>query len=61
VTSEDSFDVSNALQQVTVEVFSSSSPDCERASMGDLTTHFCAGVNGGGKGRVNVFDVIEPE
>ncbi|CAF0874640.1 unnamed protein product [Adineta steineri] len=41
--------VSNSLQQVTVQAFSSTSADCERTGISNATVQFCAGVSGGGK------------
>ncbi|CAF0886221.1 unnamed protein product [Adineta steineri] len=42
-------DVSDSLQQVTVQAFSSTSADCLRSNMTNATVQFCAGVSGGGK------------
>jgi secreted trypsin-like serine protease len=56
VTAEGSVSVPDALRQVTVDVFPSSSADCVRAPIRDSTLQFCAGVNGGGKGTVPRFE-----
>lgn len=42
------------LQQVTVQIFSSTSTDCQRAPITDSNIQLCAGVVGGGKGRINL-------
>ncbi|CAF1033478.1 unnamed protein product [Rotaria sordida] len=41
--------VSNTLQQVTVQVFSSTSFECQQAAILDSSTQFCAGIRAGGK------------
>jgi secreted trypsin-like serine protease len=43
--------LSNNLQQVTVQVFSSTSSACKDSGLTNSNTQFCAGVNGGGKGK----------
>ena len=43
--------VSNYLQQVTVQTYSSSSADCQQPSIVDPTTQLCAGLPEGGKGQ----------
>jgi trypsin len=52
VTYENSNTVSNYLQQVTVLAFSSTSPDCLESGLVSSTLQFCAGVYGGGKGKI---------
>jgi secreted trypsin-like serine protease len=51
VTSESSETVSNYLQQVTVQAFSPTSTDCEQSGIVNTTVQFCAGIEGGGKGK----------
>ena len=51
VTKAGSKDVSNYLQQVTLNVFSSTSIACRNSLIADPAIQFCAAVNGGGKGR----------
>ena len=43
--------VSNYLQQVNLNVFSSTSAECTNAKIANPATQFCASVKGGGKGR----------
>jgi secreted trypsin-like serine protease len=50
VTSEGSTTASNYLQQVTVQVFASTSTACQQAEIVNSTLQFCAGVSAGGKG-----------
>ncbi len=52
VTSENSHTVSNYLQQVTIQAFSSTSPDCLQSGLTNSSLQFCAGVYGGGKGKI---------
>jgi secreted trypsin-like serine protease len=52
VTSENGTTVSNYLQQVTVLAFSSTSSDCLQSGLTNSTLQFCAGVYGGGKGKI---------
>ncbi|CAF1114080.1 unnamed protein product [Adineta steineri] len=40
---------SDFLEQVTVQVFSSTSSDCQRSNITNTTVQFCAGVSEGGK------------
>jgi len=49
VTYQGSSTVSNYLQQVTVQAYSSTSADCVQGGIINSTLQFCAGVNGGGK------------
>jgi secreted trypsin-like serine protease len=51
VTSENSNNVSNYLQQVTVQVLSASEGCTAAADLTNSTSQFCAGVIGGGKGK----------
>jgi secreted trypsin-like serine protease len=52
VTSQDSDIVSNYLQQVTVQVISYTSADCHESGISNSNVQFCAGVSGGGKGKL---------
>jgi len=52
VTYEKSQTVSNYLQQVTVLAFSSTSPQCLESGLTNSSLQFCAGVYGGGKGKI---------
>jgi secreted trypsin-like serine protease len=51
VTSYGSTTQSNTLQQVTVQVFSSTSTDCLQTQLSNPNVQFCAGISGGGKGK----------
>jgi secreted trypsin-like serine protease len=50
-TYENSLLVSNYLQQVTVQVFAPTSSACKQSGLTNSNIQFCAGVNGGGKGK----------
>ena len=50
-TYQNSFMVSNFLQQVVLQVFSLTSADCMQSGLTDAGTQFCAGISGGGKGK----------
>jgi len=52
VTSEGSNTLSNYLQQVTVQAFSSTSAACLQSGLNDSNSQFCAGITTGGKGKV---------
>ncbi len=52
VTYENSHTVSNYLQQVTVLAFSSTSSDCLQSGLTNSSLQFCAGIYGGGKGKI---------
>ncbi len=52
VTSEGSDTISNYLQQVTVQAFSSTSAACLESSLSNSSLQFCAGIITGGKGMV---------
>jgi secreted trypsin-like serine protease len=52
VTDESSDTLSNYLQQVTVLAFSSTSSDCLQSGLTNSTLQFCAGIYGGGKGKI---------
>jgi secreted trypsin-like serine protease len=55
VTSYGSNTQSNILRQVTVQAFSSTSSDCLQSGLTNANVQFCAGVDGGGKGKHNSF------
>ncbi|CAF3934950.1 unnamed protein product [Rotaria sordida] len=46
---QDMHTTSNTLQQVTVQVFSSTSFECQQSGMNNSLVHFCAGIRAGGK------------
>jgi secreted trypsin-like serine protease len=59
-TYENSFLISDYLQQVTVQVFSLTSSDCLQSGLTDSDVQFCAGVIGGGKGQcVFIFPFLK--
>lgn len=43
--------MSQYLRQVTVQIISSTSTQCRNSQIYDTSVQFCAGVNGGGKGK----------
>ena len=52
---ENSGKIQNALRQVTVKAVSTHSKDCRRAAIHNAQIKFCAGVRGGGKGKMELF------
>jgi len=50
VTVENSDTPSNSLQQVTLQIVASTSPDCTSVPIYNANLQLCADVNGGGKG-----------
>ena len=63
VTNEDNdniADLSNYLQQVTVQAISSTAATCVNTDLANSTVQFCAGVVGGGKGKLDsIFNFIK--
>jgi len=51
-TNEYSYNLSPNLQQVTVQVLPPTSPNCIQAPIYNSTLQICAGVDGGGKGKI---------
>jgi secreted trypsin-like serine protease len=60
VTKEGSTTLSTYLQQVTVQAISSTSTNCITSGFTNSTIQFCAGVVGGGKGKLySIFNFIK--
>jgi secreted trypsin-like serine protease len=56
-TTSEGTSVSNALRQVTVKVIRSNSRECMNAPIENTTVQFCAGLYGGGKGELFLFQM----